>query len=759
MSSKEEENSEIQQEEEEPKIEDEINEEEREKKSLKLEEDQAEEEEEDESYQAPKKKKSSKGNSKKKLAGNKRSREKNSKSKRMGVRQFLELDAQEGDDDEEESEGELGKLTENERKKITQKYNSNELSVKNKGIKIDDNNMDEFIDKYNNLEYNAEEDEEEDNYETRRPNLEDPKLWLVKCRAGEETECVANLFHKYFYYKDKEPKERLKIFSITKFDNLRGKIFMEAYCEKDIIKAINGLSNIFEKSVQVIPLNEMTQIFEFDKYKKVDIKNDQLVRIKHGNYEGDLARVLYIEDQVNRIHISLVPRIINDSTNEKEFKIATFSKQRSSVRPSQKNFDMNKYKVTSEKYPHINDVYGFGKYKFRNGLLIKVVNLNLLEIDNVCPKTDEIQKLGFTIENGQYVDKYDGSTLICSLKENNIFKKGDRVKLVGGQFQGTSGVVSSQEGEKVRVKLNIRGRMEEDFEFPVEFLEYIYYPGEMVNVISGVNKGRSGIIIKIIDKNKIMIYNELSEKNIIAHPKELILSSQVSTITEENSLFKIGEMVRISNNNVICYIIDVSKYSIKVVTNSNELKTLSIRDVERLHLNKKVTSIDSKRNPITKENRIKIINGPYKGAKGVIKNIYKHYIFIYDKEYVKTNGIFCEINNNVELLGSELLVENSEKGKVNLRKVPDEIKDYFGKTVHVIEGSYKGYNGIVVDVNDKFIKLELSAQQKIIQLPSNYVKLGDINSASKDDMGMNSTPSLTMKTPAYYPHGQSEPFL
>ena len=123
---------------------------------------------------------------------------------------------------------------------------------------------------------------------------------------------------------------------------------------------------------------------------------------------------------------------------------------------------------------------------------------------------------------------------------------------------------------------------------------------------------------------------------------------------------------------------------------------------------------------------------------------------MHNNDYVRTNGIFCEIKDNLELLGSELLAENTDKGKVNLRRVPNEIKDLLGKMVHVVEGSWKGYNGILIDANDKYIKLELSAKQKTIQLPFNYIKEGDINSA-KDNEGISLTPtSLSMKTPAYY---------
>ena len=221
-------------------------------------------------------------------------------------------------------------------------------------------------------------------------------------------------------------------------------------------------------------------------------------------------------------------------------------------------------------------------------------------------------------------------------------------------------------------------------------------------------------------------------------------------VGEENSMFKIGDLVRIKNSSIICYIIESTKFNLKVVTTRNEIKKISTREVEKINLKKKTTYLmDSKGYPLTPDNTVKIINGPNKGNKGTIKCIYNKYLFLHNNNYVRTNGIFCEINENVELLGSELLIENSEKGKVNHRKVPKNIKDLIGKTVHVIEGKWKGYNGILINADDKSIKLELSAKQKTISLPFTSIKEGDVNSA-KDNDEPSITPTLSMKTPAYF---------
>ena len=253
-----------------------------------------------------------------------------------------------------------------------------------------------------------------------------------------------------------------------------------------------------------------------------------------------------------------------------------------------------------------------------------------------------------------------------------------------------------------------------------------------------------------MDNNNVKIYDEINQTSFIVKNSDLILSNNMDFEEEENSMFKIGDLVRIKNSNVICYIIESSKFNLKVVTTRNETKKISVREVDIINLKKKTTYLmDSKGYPLTPDNIVKVINGPNKGNKGTIKCIFGKYLFLHNNSYTRTNGIFCEINENVELLGSELLIEGSDKGKVNHRKIPPEIRELIGKTVHVIEGKWKGYNGILVSADDKSIKLELSAKQKTISLPFSSIEKGDVNSA-KDLDEPSLTPNISMKTPAYF---------
>ena len=689
---------------------------------------------------------------KSKLIGNKRKRElKKRRPKRERTSQNYFLDIQAEEDEEEDSYG-GGEITKEQQEKAIKMYDERHFKTRNRQMKITDDNEETIIKRLN--EKANEPEEEDEDFEERRPTSEDPKLWLLKCKIGDEKECMANLYHKYFYFQSKEPKNRLKIFSITSFENLKGKIFIEAFSERDIVYAISGMSNVNPNSIQLIPINERMKVFDFDKYQKVDINNNQLVRIKQGNYEGDLAKVIYIEDPINKIYVSLVPRIYESTKNSSDFNVAQFSIKRTKIRPRQKLFN----KKYGNNITTIHEVYGdcikYGKFKFKDNLLIKPVRITSLETENIYPKEEEMQQLGcYKDENGVYVDK-EGQKLIVSNSQSIQYKNGDKIKFTTGEYKGITGTVISQIGNKVKVNLDIKD-LSGDYEFPVNMIEldYNFKPGEIVYVKKGAYKGRNGIVINIMDNNNVKIYDEINQTSFIVKNSDLILSNNMDFEEEENSMFKIGDLVNIKNSHIICYIIESSKFNLKVVTTRNEVKKISVREVDIINLKKKTTYLmDSKGYPLTPDNTVKVINGPNKGNKGTIKCIYNKYIFLHNNNYTRTNGIFCEINENVELLGSELLIEGSEKGKVNHRKIPNDIRELIGKTVHVIEGKWKGYNGILINADDKSIKLELSAKQKTISLPFSSIEKGDVNSA-KDVDEPSIAPTLSMKTPAYFLNG------
>ena len=719
---------------------------------------------EDENYiQEEEKPKTKKG--KGKLIGNKRSRAAKKKKKRPKnkVSMFIDREAEESENDEESVYEGAGELTkEQQKEEMAKAMKQTDIRFK----KITDQNENEFLEHIQQRDEEQKDEIEEENMYAR-PTSEDPKIWIVKCKIGDEKEIQENLYHKYFYFrdqnKDKKEKDRVKIYSVTTFANLKGKIFIEAFTERDVLFAVQDMSNVNQNSIQLVPINERAQIFDYDQAPKSEIFLNQLVRIKGGNYDGDLAKVVFIEDPVNKIHIALVPRIFDNFKGKKGYNVAPFSRSKILDKPRKQLFD-KKYlndDGESDNLKTVREPYGevtkFRSCKFMDGLLVKIVRRVAIETENVSPKEEELQRLGCYInENGVYMDKNTDKRLTVANKTNVRFKKGDLVKVVDEfrEYNGQTGiVVENESGNNIRVEMEIIDQNKNTYSIPKSKLvlfKHNFKEGDLVFAKFGSNKGRSGMVIQTMENGMVTVYDDKTKIKFKAKNDDLIFSEDMDLDDEENEMFKIGELVKIKNSNIVCYIIESTKFTIKVVTINNEVKELSVREVDILSLGKRISSVDGKGNPIDIDNTVKVIYGQYKGNKGVIKNIYNKYVFLLNYDFKRSNGIFCDITENIELLGSELLIENSEKGRVNHRRIPNEIKELKGKIVHIIKGNWKGYEALLIDGSDKNAQLELIAKHKIVELPFDFIEKGGVSSAKDNNESISFNNQGFMKTPAYY---------
>ena len=62
---------------------------------------------------------------------------------------------------------------------------------------------------------------------------------------------------------------------------------------------------------------------------------------------------------------------------------------------------------------------------------------------------------------------------------------------------------------------------------------------------------------------------------------------------------------------------------------------------------------------------VKVREGTNRGISGPIRHGYRHYLFLFNKEFVQSNGIFVEDSKNVTILGAEFIQGNSDQAVVN----------------------------------------------------------------------------------------------
>ena len=164
-----------------------------------------------------------------------------------------------------------------------------------------------------------------------------------------------------------------------------------------------------------------------------------------------------------------------------------------------------------------------------DGLLIKAVRRVNLETENVSPKEDELQKIGCYIdENDVYIDKNTKKKLTVANKINVRYKKGDIVKIVSekdDEYNGQEGIVVKEEpGNNVLIELKL-GNEIIPYSIPkneLVLVKHDFKNGDLVFAKFGTNKGRSGMIIQILENGTITIYDDITKTKFEAQNNELI---------------------------------------------------------------------------------------------------------------------------------------------------------------------------------------------------------------------------------------------
>ena len=130
---------------------------------------------------------------------------------------------------------------------------------------------------------------------------------------------------------------------------------------------------------------------------------------------------------------------------------------------------------------------------------------------------------------------------------------------------------------------------------------------------------------------------------------------------------------------------------------------------------------DCQGNSLVLDSMVKVKNGPNKGMSGPIRHGYRHYLFLYNKDFVQSNGIFVEDCKNVFIMGSEYMKGNTGQAVVNQNRFGRD--PLMGQTVVIIVGKYKGHRGRVTHADDKTVQVELNTLCKKLPIDKINVEL------------------------------------
>ena len=334
----------------------------------------------------------------------------------------------------------------------------------------------------------------------------------------------------------------------------------------------------------------MTQVFNYDKIERVDIKPGKWVRIKSGIYEGDLAQVIAVEDPISRIFVKLIPRISESIFRDSDPKQNNLANKKPLIKPKQKlfnpaNFPNGEMKKTM--HPILRDsVYIYNKNAFYDGFLIKSMRIKSLLLDDVDPKLDELRIFNYSKYKKGDEDNENGlADLISTIQETELtkkkfFKQGDKVRIITGSLKNIPGKVVSHNNKLVSLIPEIEG-YNEIIELPEEYMVKLFLPGDLVKVYRGPNSGKYGLVTRVEDEIAF-VYSDTLNAEFKVSCRDLILSSQHVDETDNNSYFQLGDLVKVNGTNIVCYVLDVFKHYLKVIDTRNEIKNSNLKDLTKI---------------------------------------------------------------------------------------------------------------------------------------------------------------------------------
>ncbi|KAG2448985.1 hypothetical protein HYH02_005739 [Chlamydomonas schloesseri] len=488
------------------------------------------------------------------------------------------------------------------------------------------------------------------------PTPNDPKLWLVTCKAGHEREAVVQLLQKC--YTMAERGTPLRIMSAVALDHLPGFIYVEAAKESHVMDAIRGLRTVYVgKGAKLVPLNEMVDAVTVNKKAKDDMARDTWVRVRSGLYKDDLARVVEVDSVAGRAVIKLLHRLdFNQMANrtEEQRKKNPFGRA-PTVRPSAKVFNPEEARVAGllvQRLPMEQGMpcYQVLSHKFVGGYLERRVGIKTLTVLDTLPGLEEVARFNAAATTGDDdAPATDLSSLMATLPTDGTaatkgtFMKGDMVRIVKGDLENLMARVTgvSADGAKVTAVPDIKG-FGEEVEFDMDELAKVFEVGQRVRVLAGQYGGDTGMVVRV-EEALCYLISDTTREEIKVFARDLTESEVVASGIEMLGEYQLHDLVQI-NQNTAGVIVKIEKDAARVLTSNGtpdqpDVRLCRLPDIQRkVVFKQKPITQDHGGNQVKEKDWVIILNGRMKERGGSVAFIWRGTLFLHCKDVTENGG-------------------------------------------------------------------------------------------------------------------------
>ncbi|CAJ0626253.1 7032_t:CDS:10 [Entrophospora sp. SA101] len=580
-----------------------------------------------------------------------------------------------------------------------------------------------YIERYGRRHHDAAEDSVQlPSQVNNLASIEQPNMFVVKCRIGRERDVVVNFLkaHRERAYS----QHPIKVLSVTCRDALKGYVYVEAWRITDVQKAsfleLKNIPHLYTSQVRLVPLAERNSVLIVKK-PQMDLKEGSWVKIRKGKFAGDLAQVTGIYED-NDVKVKVIPRIdVKDDKSDKSATGNLFKRKRA--------IGENTVKI------------------FNRGHLELDFKLTNLIWEGVSPSMDEITEFLSANESNDTDEPFGGP-----VKTN--FQIGDEVIVVSGADAGVYGVVELINKEQINVRrtdnVNMMGKT---VSYNISILTKRFVVGDYVQVLNGKNQHEMGMVINV-DKSIVTILSDMTRSEITAFSKDLKKVSEITNAKRLAYQYELHDLVLINIENVKAgVIIGIESNLFRIIGTDNIVRSLSHTQIIKKEESKPISVFEK---DLKVGDYVREIDGERR--EGKILQLFRQFAFLINRSIIKNGGVF--------VVGWRRLENKSARSKyLALDKLnpdvfigiqhtqpaqqPQPHHPYYGgsrgrggygktnyynrsykdplvsETVTIIQGPYKGYLGIVKEATETFARVELHTNCQIVNVKKELLHIID----------------------------------
>ncbi|GAB6022325.1 transcription elongation factor spt5 [Chamberlinius hualienensis] len=598
---------------------------------------------------------------------------------------------------------------------------------------------------------------EEITQQTLLPGVKDPNLWMVKCRIGEEKSTALQLMRKFIAFQNTE--EPLQIKSIVAVEGVKGYIYIEAFKLTHVKQCIQNVGNLRmgQWTQQMVPIKEMTDVLRVMK-EQTALKPKTWVRLKRGIYKDDIAQVDYVDTAQNQVHLKMIPRI--DYTrmrgalkSQNDFD----NNRRRKKKPPCKLFDVDAIRAIGGEVTTDGDFISFeGNRYSRKGFLYKTFAMSAIIAEGVKPSLSELEK---------FEEQPDSTDLeLTEAKgedQGHNFVTGDNVEVCQGELIHLQGKIMTIDGNKITI-MPKHEDLKESLDFQAHELKKYFKMGDHVKVIGGRYEGDTGLIVRV-EENMVVLFSDLTMHELKVLPKDLQMCTDMATGVDSLGQFQWGDLVQLDPQTV-GVIVRLERENFQVLNMHGKVVTVKHQSVNKKRDTKNAVALDSESNNIQVRDIVKVIDGPHSGRQGEIRHLYRSFAFLHSRMMLENGGIFvCKtrhlilaggtrVNASAPVVGYSPITPGTPGrggGFTPGRGRSQRDTELIGQTIKIIQGSYKGHIGIVKDATETTARVELHSGCQIISVDRSRIAI--VGGPSKGGLSTYSrnTPMYGSQTPQY----------